>query len=102
MQHPDDNTGDHRTEDPGVDRLDPKNALMLLAFRTAASRVGRMPLLVNQKFTARFITVQPTKPANAARSFVFKTQRDGCIQNMTGKKLKANEPILLIQVAIAL
>ena len=28
MQHPDDNTGDHRTEDPGIDRLDPKNALV--------------------------------------------------------------------------
>lgn len=33
MQHPDDNTGDHRTEDPGIDRLDPKNALYVIGFQ---------------------------------------------------------------------
>lgn len=44
MQHPDDNTGDHRTEDPGIDRLDPKNALDVIGFQNRGIRTSRLLL----------------------------------------------------------
>jgi hypothetical protein len=56
MQHPDDDPGDHRAEDPGVDRRNADNILDVVRFEDAASVVGRMPFAVSQKLTARFIT----------------------------------------------
>jgi hypothetical protein len=52
MQQPDDNPGDHRPRIPvSIDGM-PMMFWILLAFRIAASVVGRMPFAVSQKLTA--------------------------------------------------
>ncbi|MNE68609.1 hypothetical protein D3C80_1642810 [compost metagenome] len=48
---------------------------------------------------ARFSTAKPTKPENAATPLFSRAMPSGmAMANITGRKLKANEPILLIQV----
>ena len=79
MQHPDDNTGDHRTEDPGVDRLDPKNALDVIGFQNGGVH-GWQNAFIGQPEVYREVHYRITDEASECRyAFVFacQTQRDG-------------------------
>ncbi|MNN57087.1 hypothetical protein D3C81_1720530 [compost metagenome] len=44
MQHPDNDPGDYRTEDPSVDRLDPQNVLHVVSFEDRRIRGGQYSL----------------------------------------------------------
>ena len=79
MQHPDDNTGDHRTEDPGIDRLDPKNALDVIGFQNRGIR-GWQNAFIGQPEVYREVHYRITDEASECRyAFVFacQAQRDG-------------------------
>ena len=79
MQHPDDNTGDHRTEDPGIDRLDPKNALDVIGFQNRGIR-GWQNAFIGQPEVYREVHYRITDEASECRyAFIFacQAQRDG-------------------------
>lgn len=78
LQHPDDNTGDHRTEDPGVDRLDPKNALDVIGFQNRGVRGWQNRLYWSTGEVYREVHYRITTEATECRyAFVFACQRDG-------------------------
>ena len=102
MQHPDDDPGDHRAEDPGVDRLNADNILDVVRFEDGGiggrqNAFGRQPE-VNRQIHHGIAD----KTGKRGDAFVFRASPSGmAIQNITGRKLKAKEPTLPIQMNTA-
>jgi hypothetical protein len=56
MQHPDDDPGDHRPKDPGIDRLNTDDVLDIVGFQDGGIGGRQNAFRVSQKLTARFMT----------------------------------------------
>jgi hypothetical protein len=99
VQHPDNYPGDHRPEDPGINRLDTDHALNVVGLQHGGVG-GRQNAFRGQPEVNRQVHHRVAHKTGKRRdAFVLarQAQRDSDTEHH-GQELKAKEPTLLIQM----